>query len=145
MPSIDQSRRKKLKLLCNIKWNCYAYSLKSHVSDHNKDRDGLLECPVHIEFTVHRPEQRVECLFDSIDCTDSTLQVAAGLLRAITKNMREDFEDKSTSLIEVDPYRRSSHSASHNANVSSVDFKTGHGPSGVELRWHHKDDFLKLS
>ena len=46
--------------------------------------------------------------------------------------MREDIETSSSSLIEVDPYRRSSRSASRNCNVSSIDLKTGRVHSGVD-------------
>ena len=54
--------------------------------------------------------------------------------------MREEFEAKSSSLIEIDPCRRSGRSASCNADVSPVDFKAGRGSSGVYLRWHPKED-----
>ena len=39
--------------------------------------------------------------------------------------MREDFEAAASSLIEVDPYRRTSRGAGRNADVSSIDFKAG--------------------
>ena len=59
--------------------------------------------------------------------------------------MREDFEATSNSLIEVDSYRRTSRGAGRNANVSTIDFKTGRGLSGVDLRWHPKEEHVKLS
>ena len=59
--------------------------------------------------------------------------------------MREDFEAASSSLSEVGPYRRTSSSASLNADASSIDFKAGRGSSGVDLQWHPKEDFIKLS
>ena len=48
--------------------------------------------------------------------------------------MREDFEVASSSLIEVDPYRRLSRSTGRDDNVSIVYFKSGLGSSGFDLR-----------
>jgi hypothetical protein len=59
--------------------------------------------------------------------------------------MRSDFESASSSLIEVDPYYRSIRNNSRQANVSSIDFRAGRGSSGVDLRWHTRKEFLKLS
>ena len=67
----------------------------------------------------------VECLIDNVKYTDSTLQPVIGLIRSNAGNMIEHFEAVYSSLIGIDDYPRSSHSASSNANVSSVDFKHG--------------------
>ena len=82
---------------------------------------------------------------DSIKCTNRTTQADMCLIRVNTNNMREYFESPSSYLIEVDPYRRSSHRDGHNSDVSTVDFKAGRGSSGVDLQWHPKEDFIKLS
>ena len=136
--------KKRLNLLQNIKWNGRAYPLESHVSNHRQAHDDLLECSAHIQCAVPGPEQKVEYLIDSIACTDSTLQAAIGLIRANTNNMREDFEAAASSLIEVDPYRRTSRGSGRNADVSSINFKAGRGSSGVDLRWHPREEHLKL-
>ena len=73
------------------------------------------------------------------------MQAAIGLIRANTNNMRSDFESASSSLIEVDPYRRSNRNNTRQANVSSIDYSAGRGSSGVDLRWHTRREFLKLS
>ena len=137
--------KKRLNLLQNIKWNGRAYPLESHVSNHRQANDELIECSKHIQCAVPGMEQRVEYLIDSLTCTDNTLQAAIGLIRANTNNMRSDFERAASSLIEVDPYRRSARTGSRQANVSSIDFSAGRGSSGVDLRWHPRKDFLKLS
>ena len=59
--------------------------------------------------------------------------------------MREDFEYAASSLIEVDPYRRTYLVTGHNADMSSIEFKAGRGSSGVDFRWNSKEDFVKLS
>ena len=102
----------------NIEWNVRACLLKSHVSTHKQSHDDLIECSAHIECVVAGPAQKVECIIDDINCTDSTLQDAIGLFIANSNIMREDFEAGSSPLIEVDPYYRSSRSTGHNANVS---------------------------
>ena len=137
--------KKRLNLLQKIKWNGRSHALESHVSNHRQGHDDLLEYFAHIQCAVPSPEQKVEHLIDRIACTDSTLQAAIGLIRANTNNMREDFEAAASSLIEVDPYRRTSRGSSRNAAVSSIDFKAGRGSSGVDLRWHPKDEYFKLS
>ena len=126
--------KKRLNLLQNIKWNGRAYPLESHVSNHRQTYDDLLEYSAHIQCAVPGLEQKVECLIDSITCTDSTLQAAIGLVRSNTNNMREDFEAAASSLIEVDPYCRTSRGTGRNADVSSIDFKAGRRSSGVDLR-----------
>ena len=76
--------------------------------------------------------KKLKHLIDSITCTDSTLQEAMCLIRANTNNMREIFEAAASSLIEVDPYRRTCRGTGHDADVSSIDFKACCGTSGVD-------------
>ena len=115
------------------------------MSNHRQAHDDLLECSAHIQCAVPGPVEKVEHVIDSITCTDSTLHADIGLIRANTNNMREDFEAAASSLIEVDPYRRKNRGIGRNADVSSIDFKTGRRSSGVDLRWHPKEEFVKLS
>ena len=135
--------KKCTNLLHNIKWNGRAYPLESHVSNHRKAYDDLIECSKHIPCTVPSAEQRVEYLIDSISSTDATLQAAIGIVRANTNNMRNDFESAASSLIEVDPYRRAYRPA-RSAQISAIDFSAGRGNSGVDLRWHSRKQFLAL-
>ena len=96
--------------------------------------------------TVPTQDQRVEYLIDSIlNCADSTLQAAIGLVRANTNNMRNNFEAAATAMIRVDPYQRSQRGTStKGATVSAIDFSGGRGSTGVDLRWHHKKEFMSL-
>ena len=59
--------------------------------------------------------------------------------------MRNDFEAAASSLIEVDPYKRSMKSTPRTATVSAIDYSAGRGETGVDLRWHPKSEFNKLS
>ena len=140
--------KKRMTLLQNIKWNGRAYPFETHVSNHRQAVDDLNECSEHITVPVPDASQRVEYLIDSITCQDNTLQAAIGLVRANTNNMRNDFELAASALIEVDPYKRSQRQVPSNprdANVSAIDFNAGRGDSGVDLRWHSKGDFMKLT
>ena len=51
--------------------------------------------------------QRVEYLIDSINCSDSVLQAALGLVQANINSVKTDFELAGSLFIEVDHYRRS--------------------------------------
>ena len=141
--------KKRMNFLQNIKWNGRAYPLETHVSNHRNAYDDLSDCSNYITVSVPNDEQRVEYLIDSITCSDSTLQAAIGLIRANTNNMRESFEGAATSLIEVDPYKRSSrvsdNSSNRQATVSAMDYLAGRGETGVDLRWHHPKEFSKLT
>ena len=139
--------KKRMNLLQNIKWNGRSYPLESHVSNHRQAVDDLNECALHITVRVPDDTQRVEYLIDSINCTDNTLQATIGLIRANTNNMHQDFEAAASALIEVDPYRRSQKNPTTNrqANVSAIDFGAGRGSTGVDLRWHPRKEFKKLS
>ena len=75
------------------------------MSNHRQDHDDLLECFAHVECAVPGLEQKVEHLINNVNCTESTLQESAGLIRHNTNNMREYFEAASSSLIKVHPYR----------------------------------------
>ena len=107
--------------------------------------DDLLKFSTHTECTVPGPEKNIEYLIDNNNYTCSALKVSMGLIRCNANSMREDVEAESSSLIEVDPYRRSRRSSDHNDVLSSIDFNTGRGSSGIDLRWHPKDYFVKLS
>ena len=99
--------------------------------------------------TVPDSTQQVEYLIDSINYQDNTLQAAIGLIRTNTNNMRSNFEDAASALIEVDSYKRSHRNPNSNgqrqANVSSIGFNASRGSSGIDLRWHHPREFRKLS
>jgi hypothetical protein len=138
--------KKRMNLLQNIKWNGRNYSLEKHVSNHRQAADDLNDCSNHITLPVPDQSQRVEYLIDSITCADSTLQASIGLIRSNVNNMRENFELAANILIEVDPYRRTQRqSGKPPAQVSAIDFASGRGDTGVDLRWHTPTEFKTLS
>jgi len=58
--------------------------------------------------------------------------------------MRNNFEAATSSMIQVDPYRRSTRNPTRNADISEIDFSAGRGSTGFYLRFHPKDKFLAL-
>lgn len=139
--------KNRMNLLQNIKWNGRSYPLEQHVSNHRTAVDDLNDCSEHIYNAVPNTAQRIEYLLESISCQDSSLQAAMGNIRADTNNMRSDFEKSASHIIEVDPYRRATRqlpSKGKEANVSAVTF-AGRGETGVDLRWHPRKDFQKLT
>jgi hypothetical protein len=136
---------KRMNLLTNIKWNGRNYSLEKHVSNHRQAIEDLNDCSNNITVNVPDQEQRVEYLIDSIVCPDSTLQASIGLIRSNVNNMRENFEAAANALIEVDPFRRSQRPPGKPATVSAIDFSSGRGDSGVDLRWHTPSEFQSLT
>ena len=98
--------KKRLRFFLKIKLNVQTFPLESHVANHRQACGDLRECSAHVEFKAPELEKNGEHLVDSVNCTNSTLQEAIGLVRANTINMREDFEAESISLIEVDSYCR---------------------------------------
>ena len=77
--------------------------------------------------------QKFDCVIDSINCTDITLEAATCLVRANIKKTREDFEAERSSLIEVYPCHRPSYSTSQNANVSIASFQVSRRSAGADL------------
>ena len=138
--------KSKMNLLQNIKWNGRNYSLEKHVSNHRQAVEDIQDCSQHIQAAVPDASQRVEYLIDSIICNDSTLQASIGLIRSNVNNMRDDFESAANALIEVDPYTRARRvKPNSTAQVSSVDFNSGRGDTGVDLRWHTPKEFKDLT
>jgi hypothetical protein len=138
--------KKRMNLLQQIKWNGRNYSLEKHVSNHRQAVDDLNDCAQHITVAVPDASQRVEYLIDSINCPDSTLQAAIGLIRSDVNGMRADFELAANALIEVDPYRRTQRQQPKpTAQVAAIDFGSGRGDSGVDLRWHTPTEFRALT
>ena len=141
--------KKRMNFLQNIKWNGRSYPLESHVSNYRVAYDDLCDCANYITVPVPNGEQRVEYLINSINCPDSTLQAAVVLIRVNTNSMRQNFEVAVSSLIEVDPYKRSSRSSQNSsgrqATISAIDFSGGRGDTCVDLCWYIPKEYAKLS
>ena len=137
--------KKRHNLLQNVKWTGMSYPLETHFSNHHQAFDDIRECSLHITVLVPSESQWVEYLIDSVSSKDTTLQAAIGIIRTNTNNMRNNFEATLTSMIEVDPYHRSTcQNNDQDANISAIDFGAGRRSTGVDLRFHPKNKFVAL-
>lgn len=115
------------------------------MSNHRQAVEDLTDCANHITVSIRDNSQKVEYLIDSRVCCNSTLQASIGLMRSNINGLRNDFEKAASALIEVDPYNWSCRpGAKTTANVSSIDFSSGRGTSGVDLRWHTRKELMAL-
>ena len=65
--------KERLHLLQNINWNGWGNPLGSYVNNHRQYHGYLMECSPLIQIDVPGPEQRLECLIDSMNFNDRTL------------------------------------------------------------------------
>ena len=139
--------KKRMVILHDIKWNGRSYAMERHVSNHRQAVEDISECAANIPVSVPNQSQRVEFLIDSINCQDAGLQAALSLIRNSTQ-LRNDFEGAANALIEVDPFKKSQSAAAkaqREAQISAIDYGAGRGATGVDLRWHPKSEFCKLT
>lgn len=135
--------KKTMHFLQNIKWTGNQYPLETHVSKHRKAHDQVEECTQHMACQDVGDEQKVEYLLDSVTCGNQAIQATLANIRS-DRVKRGDFESSASSLIEVDPYKKRSTPGKPNANVSAIDYGSGRGTTGVDLRWHPRKEFLAL-
>ena len=93
-------------------------------------------------------------LLDAIETNDAYLQAAMALVRNDddpTNGKRSNFEATATCLIPHDPMakmRQKNPARHNNAEISAIDYtklKSGVEATGVNLRYHERDEYLKLA
>ena len=93
-------------------------------------------------------------LLDAIETTDDSLQSAMALVRNDdnpANGMRSNFEVTATCLLPHDlvaKKRQNNPACRKNAEISAIDsnkLKSGMGATGVNLRYHKIDEYLKLT
>ena len=91
-------------------------------------------------------------LLDAIETTDASLQAAMDLVRNDddpTNGKRSNFEATATCLLPHDPVankRQNNPACRNNSEISAIDstkLKSGVGATGVNLRYHKRDEYLK--
>ena len=145
----EQMQKDKMKFIMNAKWNGRTYSLEKFTGIHRTAYVQLEEASSHVNFQLPTDQHtRVGYLIDNIQSNDPDLQVALASIRINTNNMQEDFEAAVTFLLPECPYakRRSSNSEKRGAHIGDDTLKgKKHSQTGVDLRWHHKVEYAKLS
>ena len=134
--------------LMTATWNGKKYSLETFCSYHRAKHSQLVEASEHVVFQVPNDHTRVTYLIENIEHQDADLRAAIAQIRTNSGGTRDDFEKSVSLLLPVDPYIKTP------ANKPKVTFeissaggtKYGRGKgSGVDLRWHKREEFFKLS
>ena len=114
----------------------------------------MQKCAIHVEFQLPNEYSRVGYLLDAIETNDASLQAAMALVRNDDnpKNgNRSNFEATATCLLPHEPVakkRQNNPARRNNAEISSIDstkFKSRVGATCVNLRYHKRDEYLKLT
>ena len=132
------------------------FSLEKFIEQHRAAFISMQQCSEHVAFQLPNEYTRVRYLTDAIQCQDAALQAALAGIRVDNEptGMRNDFESAVTFLLPVDPVakkRKGSNSEGNYAEISSASggnqsgTKKSTGKSGVELRYHKKEEYRKLS
>ena len=147
--------KKQDDLLHTYKWKGRSnFLLDKFISQHRNAFISMQQCAVHVEFQLPNEDSRVGYFCDAIETTNASLQAAMALIRNDDNPVvgkRSNFEATSTCLLPHDPVakKRTNNPARHRgAEISSIDssqMKSGVGTSGVYLRYHKRDEYLKLT
>ena len=111
----------------------------------------MQQCAEHVDFQLPNEHTRVGYLIESIENSDALLQAALALVQNDTAptGKRNDFEAAAAFLLPHDPVAKKRASAKRtHAEVSAIDgssIRSGKGKSGVEFRYHTKQEYKKLS
>ena len=114
----------------------------------------MQQCAIHVEFQLPNEYSRMGYLVDAIETTDASLQAEMALVRNDddpTNGKRSNFEATATCLLPHDPVSKKIQNypaRRNNAEISEIDstkFKSRVGATGVNLRYHKRDEYLKLA
>ena len=144
-----------------------SFSLDKLIAQHRNAYITMSQCAVHIPFQLPNEQTRVTYLLDAIECSDAALQAAMALVRndAGPAGKMNDFEAAAAFIVPHDPVakkrqanpKRPFADVSHadgeeeEADVNAVEgqdepaIRTGIGRTGVELRFHKQDEYIKLT
>ena len=130
------------------KWNGKDYSLEVFCSHHRSKHSQLVESSLHFQYQVPDEHTRVVYLIDNIEHQDVDLRAVIAQIRTNSSGTRNDFDRSVSILLSVDPYTKTPPNKKQvTFDISSVEAtKFARGRStGVDLRWHKKEEFPALS
>ena len=136
------------------------FSLEAFISQHRNAFVSMQACAEHVEYQLPNQHSRVGYLLENIQCSDAGLQAAMASVK--TDNgpggMRNQFELAAAHLLPYDPVAKKRAAAAGSkrgsslisgvdaeADVAALGGKQGFGKTGVPLRWHKQDEYVKLS
>ena len=144
----EQVKKNKLNFLMNTKWNGRTYSLDKFTGLHRSAYVQLEEAKAHVDFQLPTQHSRVGFLLDNIVNNDPDLRAALASIRVNTDNMRDDFESAVAFMLPVCPYTKHKQSQGRGRRAEISDTQLlgkGSSATGVDLRWHTKEEYSKLS
>ena len=145
--------KKQDDLLHTRKWKGQSnFSLEKFVTQHRNAYTSMQQCATHLTMQLPNEGARVKFLLDAIECPYAPLQAAMALVRNDKgeTGKRNDFEATASFILPHDPVaKKREDSKRPHADISSTDV-SGSSPgkgksSGVELRYHTRDEYKKLT
>ena len=144
----EQLQKEKLSILMTTKWNGRQYSLEKFTGIHRSAYVQLEEAAIHVNFQLPTAYSRVGFLLDNIISSDPDLRAALASVRIDQNGMRSDFEKAVAFILPVCPYakHRQHNPQTKTPQISDTTLKgKEHSKTGVDLRWHTKSEYAKLS
>ena len=137
----------RMRFIMQTKWNGKTYSLEKFTGLHRSAYVSLESAAEHVDFQLPSEHSRVGYILDNVTNSDPDLRAALASVRANVNNMRSDFEATVTFILPVCPYSKGR--TSHRQPIAQVSEATlkgrDDGKSGVEFRWHTKEEYRRLS
>ena len=144
--------KKQDDLLHTYKWKGQSnLTLENFISQHQNAFFSVQQCAIHMEFQLPNEYSHLGYLLDAIENTGTSFQAAMALVSNDddpTNGKRSNSEATATCLLPRDPVakkRQNTPSCRNNAEISlndSTQLKSGLGDTGVNFRYHKRDEYL---
>ena len=132
-------------------WNGrnHRFTLKSHISKHREAHNEMVRASDYINYEVPNEHTRVGRLMKSLTSRDANIVAAVTHIHGSTA-LRDNFEDAADFILLTAPNNGNAPDRSQRVSAvgsrKSSDKSAGKGPkTGVELRYHSKKEYRKLS
>ena len=128
--------------------------MKKFISQHCNAFVSIQQCDVHVKFQLPNEYSRVGYLLDAIKRTDASLQASMALVcndDDPATGKRSDFKVTATCLLPHDTMAKKHNKKPYchrGAEIYSIDYsniKSEVGTRGVFLRYHKRNEHLKLT
>ena len=121
------------------------FTLRSHISKHREAHNEMMRAPQFVEYELPNDHTRAGCLIKSITNRDPSIVSAITHIQG-NQHQRNNFEDAVDFLLLTAP-KPKDQVPGHRISALNTNKpkKKGFGESGVELRYHSKQEYKKLS
>ena len=138
----DEEIKKAETTVMSSQWNGRSsrIPLRKHIINHRIVHNMMMHTSQHIAYTPPDETTRVKHLLKSIESNDTTIIAAITAIKADSTKLT-DFDEASNFLVTTLPPPKNFETGFHNVST----FTTNTGRIGVELRYHKRDSFERLS